>query len=202
MFIGDAIHNLRSALDHATWDLLGFDGGVQDSRTAFPCCGGTVAEYEAMCMKINTPSGDTKKFLNSFSAYPGGKGNDIFRLHRLDIIDKHRELVPVVHIASIDNLRVTHPNGRVDRLSCDQFREGPSNTAMMTLGKGERLIIEVDQYTKTTVDMFFDEVDFSQRLPVSKVLLHLSKTVEDCLSKFREFVSQRHSYPSSDILEV
>lgn len=72
----------------------------------------------------------------------------------------------------------------------------------MTLGRGERLVIEVDSYTRANVDMFFEEADFYQRLPVIKTLEHLTSTVESCLWKFREFVSQRHSYPSTEILGI
>src|SRR4051812_22737698 len=33
LILGDAIHNLHSALDQATWELLGLDDGTQDKHT-------------------------------------------------------------------------------------------------------------------------------------------------------------------------
>lgn len=72
LLIGDAIHNLRSALDHATWELLGLDGGTQEGCT-FPCTKGSAADYEGMCKGIRTPRDDTKEFFKTFSAYPDGE---------------------------------------------------------------------------------------------------------------------------------
>jgi hypothetical protein len=199
LLIGDAIHNLRSALDHATWELLGLDGGTQDG-CAFPCCKGSVADYEGMCKGIQTPRGDTKKFFMNFSAYPGGKGEDVLRLHQLNIIDKHRTLMPIIHIASLDDLKVTRPNGQIGRLSVNQFRQGPCNTFRLMVDKGgEKLNIEADQETGPNVDIFFNEVAFFKHMPIIGVLQHLSITVERCLWQFRDFVSQRDANSSSDL---
>ncbi len=49
--IGDAVHNLRTALDHATWELVGIDGGKQDRRLAFPSSR-IKADYKAACRRI------------------------------------------------------------------------------------------------------------------------------------------------------
>jgi len=200
LFIGDIVQNLRSALDHATWELIERDGGTRDKQTAFPCCEGTIDDYKAVCRKrIKTICGDTKQFFEDFLAYPEGKGKDLVRLHRLAITDRHKELTPIVHIASIENLKVTHSNGRVERVSRKHFREGSSSFVIPKLTKGEGLIIEVDQETKPTAEIFLDEVDFAQWIPLLKGIAGLSRTVEDCLWQFRNFVSQRHAYLSSDV---
>jgi hypothetical protein len=36
LILGDAIQNLRAALDHTVWQLVGFHGGEPDSRNQFP----------------------------------------------------------------------------------------------------------------------------------------------------------------------
>src|SRR5262249_26153041 len=51
--IGDAIHNLRAALDHMTWELVGMHGGTQDHRLQFPS-GRDRNEFEAHCKRIKT----------------------------------------------------------------------------------------------------------------------------------------------------
>jgi hypothetical protein len=35
LILGDAIHNLRTSLDHAAWELIGIDSGTQDRFTPF-----------------------------------------------------------------------------------------------------------------------------------------------------------------------
>jgi hypothetical protein len=45
LIIGDAIHNLRTVLDHAMWELIGLDGGTQDRRTFLPT-GDSRQKYE------------------------------------------------------------------------------------------------------------------------------------------------------------
>src|SRR5262245_27971487 len=71
LIAGDAIHNLRAALDHATWELVGIDGGKQDRNLAFPA-GKTSTDYECACNGIQTPRDDTKRFLLSLAAYADG----------------------------------------------------------------------------------------------------------------------------------
>jgi hypothetical protein len=38
LIVGDAIHNLRSALDHLAWQLVEAGGGTPDRNTYFPIC--------------------------------------------------------------------------------------------------------------------------------------------------------------------
>ena len=48
LIIGDAIHNMRIALDHAIWELVGLDGGTQDRYLKFPT-GDNRIDFEASC---------------------------------------------------------------------------------------------------------------------------------------------------------
>lgn len=92
--LGDAVHCARSALDYLAWQLVIAGGGTPNTTTMFP-----ISETED---KFNT---DYKRRLRGASALamasvralqPFGGGDDRFwRLHRLDIEDKHRLLVPV-----------------------------------------------------------------------------------------------------------
>ena len=51
LILGDAVHNLRTALDHATWELFGLYSGAQDKTTQFPVSKERQA-YEATCNKM------------------------------------------------------------------------------------------------------------------------------------------------------
>jgi hypothetical protein len=87
LIIGDAIHNLRAALDHATWELIGLDGGTQDRYLKFPT-GDNRINYEASCKGLKTPREDTKKFFIALAVYKGGAGNILYTLNLLDNADK------------------------------------------------------------------------------------------------------------------
>ena len=57
LIISDAMHQLRSALDHLLWELLQIDGGTQDRAAQFPT-GTNSAEYVKSCNLIKTPRQD------------------------------------------------------------------------------------------------------------------------------------------------
>ncbi|WP_141754335.1 hypothetical protein [Streptomyces agglomeratus] len=92
--LGDAVHSARSALDYLAWQLVIAGGGTPNFQTMFP-----ISETEA---KFN---GNYEWRLQGASASavvavqalrPFGGGDDRFwRLHSLDIEDKHRLLIPV-----------------------------------------------------------------------------------------------------------
>ncbi len=94
--IGDAIHNLRSALDHLAGELCVASGGTPDNGTAFPIWENVplVSEIDAeITRKIPSASVEVTDGIKELQPYKGGKGDILWRLHMLDIIDKHRVLI-------------------------------------------------------------------------------------------------------------
>jgi hypothetical protein len=103
LVIGDALHNLRAALDYA-WvgTIERFFPGTVDPYTKFP-----IRETEqdikgalnSRRIETNVPN-LFKRVVSDIKPYRGG--NDaIYRLHHLDIRDKHALLIPVVNAISI-----------------------------------------------------------------------------------------------------
>src|SRR5262245_318419 len=56
LVLGDAIHNLRSALDHVAYDMVIRDGGDIDDRNLHFPIGEDRRRFEAACDRIKTPS--------------------------------------------------------------------------------------------------------------------------------------------------
>jgi len=191
LMAGDAVHNLRTALDHATWELIGIDGGTQDKSTAFQTSAND-RDYEAACNGIKTPRSDTKKFFISLAAFPGGAGEKFYHLHHLDISDKHKVVTPVIGIATVDHLKLMNPDGQVmvEVKNCS-FRMGPDGSAGLVGGFGPLASVRVDQDAKATLRVLFGEVEFFQGLPLIKTLMELSDAVEVCMGQFEEFVVSR-----------
>jgi hypothetical protein len=95
LITGDAVHNLKSALDHLIWQLVIADGGKPDEmRTEFPIWG-SEAKFEAS--KPGNAKGLSEgalKVLYGLKPYKGGNAA-LWLLSRLDIIDKHRLVLAV-----------------------------------------------------------------------------------------------------------
>ncbi len=115
LIIGDTIHNLRTALDHLTWEVVGIDGGTQDRHLTFRT-GDCRDSFEASCKGIITPSDWVKDLHISLEVFPGGRGNNLYTLHMLDNLDKHTVITPVVRATTHPDFRVLDPDGRVQQV--------------------------------------------------------------------------------------
>ena len=108
VIIGDAVNNLRAALDHMTWDAVGRDRGKRDHRLYFPT-GSDRVEFESKCEKLQARyfvRSSVVAILKSLEAFPYGRGGVLYALHRLNNADKHRALTPIVGIGKV-NFRLT-----------------------------------------------------------------------------------------------
>jgi hypothetical protein len=96
---GDVIHNLRSALDHLVWHLIAVSKKPGDT-VGFPIFNNSSGYKSGRYGKVKGMSKLAIKAIDRYKPYK--RGNDaLWRLHRLDIIDKHRHLVTAgVHVTS------------------------------------------------------------------------------------------------------
>lgn len=91
---GDALQNLRSALDHLIWQLHKVNG-TNGTESHFPT-GNSEATYKATLHKAKKYfRKDAMDLLYEVEAYKGGKGEFLWKLNRLNNIDKHRLLITV-----------------------------------------------------------------------------------------------------------
>ncbi len=96
LIAGDAIHNLRSALDYLACQLVAIGTGkLPGSHVYFPI-GNDAADYESRCSgQVKGARQDAIKAIDAIEPYKGGKGHQLWILHKLDIADKHRLLLTV-----------------------------------------------------------------------------------------------------------
>ncbi|MER0203622.1 MAG: hypothetical protein DU480_07130 [Nitrosomonas sp.] len=98
LIIGDAVHNMRAALDHLVWRLVELGGGLPGRRTCFPVGRRSKVEFERDLPQALAGANSTAiAFIRRLKPYEGGN-RVLSRLHALDIADKHR-LVLVVGAA-------------------------------------------------------------------------------------------------------
>lgn len=95
---GDVIHNLRAALDHLIWQLVIADGGKPEENPdayAFPIWDAKAKYESGFPGKAKGVSKPALKRLRRLQPYKGGNGDALWRIHYLDIVDKHRLLLTV-----------------------------------------------------------------------------------------------------------
>lgn len=109
--VGDIVHNLRSSLDHVAWQLVLLDGGQPDDRTAFPLHETrTNRKGNPRQLTIEPDIGDPRIMAAVEAMQPFSEANyghdpaadALGIVGRLDNIDKHRLLLPVVHMIDHD----------------------------------------------------------------------------------------------------
>jgi len=106
LIVGDALHNLRSALDFAMSDIEFVATGARDPYTSFPIRDTRDQLMAAVGggLKKKAPEAVIHHIVNSVQPYEGGNGHPIWSLHALDIEDKHRLLIAkkdVTHVKTI-----------------------------------------------------------------------------------------------------
>lgn len=97
LIIGDAVHNLRAALDLIVFELIG-GKAPKPKAVQFPFTK-NVQTFKATCgqRQIDVAGKHIRRVIDDLQPYPGG--NDLlYGLHDLDIADKHQLLLPVASI--------------------------------------------------------------------------------------------------------
>lgn len=97
LIAGDAIQNLRSALDHLAYHLvsLGPSAAGHGDKIYFPI-GESAKEFKSRLQQLRKRlRPDAIRPLEAVEAYENGSGEILWHLHCLNIIDKHRLLLTV-----------------------------------------------------------------------------------------------------------
>ena len=115
--IGDAVHNLKCALDYIWLETITRLVPAGDwERTKFPAYPTQdMLECKLRDLQINISAPHFFDFLvTKIKAYRGGDFA-IWPVHKLDVGDKHRLLIPVIHYSSISDIYAEDQNGEIHR---------------------------------------------------------------------------------------
>jgi hypothetical protein len=117
LIAGDAVHNLRSALDIAWVEIVNTVGKGATGTTYFPITLHHPRKWLESVLTENAgidPSSRIFHFLvNDVKGYKGGDG-DILALHNLDINDKHFLLIPMLTNTGVKGVELEYPDGTAD----------------------------------------------------------------------------------------
>ena len=196
LIAGDAIHNTRTALDHLAYRLVCVETGESGpfNDVYFPI-GDTPEHYKARLGRIiERLRPDAIEAINAIQPYEGGRGHDLWCLHRLDIIDKHR--LPLA-VGSTNRFESMAPSVRAGYakhfLSVSSL---PSGSVMLTTpafvhfplqaGNTLRTVLKADIEEKVyfQFDVAFDEPGIFRGESVIVTIHQLHKRVRDILMCF------------------
>ena len=186
LMAGDAIHNLRSALDHLAWQLVLANGQTPGNQTAFPIFD-DAARYQAGRNRyIQGMAQSAVDAIDATKPYKGG--NDaLWVLHRLDIADKHHALLTTL-------TSLVSAEFHVNRSFLDpRFRFGAfSLPGIKGLIEGQVFFTrqpEVHKEVNLTFDVSLSEAGVIERKPLSPMLDQMFETVDTLILAFTAYLS-------------
>ncbi len=155
--IGDAIHNLRCALDHTMWELMGWDGGAQDRHTQFPVRDDKT-NFDSACNGIRTPSEWIKHLFIGFECFQTGRGEVFYLINSLDNSDKHRVIAPVLRATIHPPFQIFYEDGTPFlRMKGNQYIGGiEGNVEIAQVPEGG--YVELDDNANCTPSVFLPNV--------------------------------------------
>lgn len=146
--IGDAIHNLRTALDLLACELVR-SNGKSDKDVHFPFAESATALAEAIKKRnMDRANAAVVALLQTSAPYKGG--NEALRaIHDLDIMDKHQALIP-----RSDMIEAPEVPGLESVIK--GYRMGPVRAGMSFAAMGQHVAIPVGFQIKGRVSLTFE----------------------------------------------
>jgi hypothetical protein len=171
-FIGDCIHNLRSALDLAAVQLVKVQGD-DGKGVYFPFTDdASKLDGAIAARKINKAAPGVEAYIRSLKPYPGG--NDALRaIHDLDIMDKHQLIIPTADAIGIPHLRI----GTNEFSNCSF---GPLRDGMVPFSFPRAANVQFGQKFYPTLIITFGDGYFARK-PAIETLYELVRLVTEII---------------------
>jgi hypothetical protein len=210
--VGDAVHNLRSSLDLLVCEMIRAEGNAVQSNSGFP-----VFKSATACANAFNPGlpGQVKgapqsaiDLIKAANPYKGAN-NAFWRLHQLDITDKHKLLVPVGMAQGViihDILRILALNPDLaDKLTTPQKLGLPRDASIpkrrFPLPDGteiyrvpargrDDLMTQMRMYPEFTFEVAFGEGEVVKGEPLFPALYELAQFVEGFIKSVEVLFSQ------------
>ena len=119
LIAGDAIHNLKTALDFAWMSTLRKHVPIANLDCAkfpvYPSRRELESALNGVPINARSNSALFELLVSDIQPFEGGHNGVIYVLHKLDICDKHLLLLGLVPLAGIDGIRVQRPDGETVR---------------------------------------------------------------------------------------
>lgn len=177
LVLGDAIHNLRTALDLLASDLARLNG-KSPKGVSFPFAS-DASGLKKQIKKKNFDRAGPKAVQLLHKIGPHRDGNKALGgLHDLDLMDKHQLILPVLHAFRADKLHLKGPTGEL----VADFISGPGDGFSITAGP-------LDEATLDSITFFTGFGDDAPKVffekPILETLESLAQLVGSIIESFR-----------------
>lgn len=182
--VGDAIHNIRTSLDHAYCALVTANGNTISRYTTFPFHKDRMSAKASLEGHIKSglaPSADVINLILDVIQPFEDAGNDFYGIHALDIADKHHSLIPSDMVMGIDQFTLydaagskKHSISGMSLVIPDGYEKG-----IMRVDGGDVAKLEGDP--RAAFDICFGQGEFFERQSIIGTLQRLRELVRDTL---------------------
>jgi hypothetical protein len=195
LMAGDAIHNLRSALDHVMWELLERNDNTPTRKTGFPIYDSPEKFKAEYPRKVQGASQAAVDLILAAKPYKGGN-EPLWWLHELDVIDKHRVLLAVGSAARYDgfHLAIDHPAFPFKPHTVMPFSAAGLGRPIYPLENGTKLCAmgpamfpdgaKMHVNAEFAFDVAFGEPGLAEGEPILPTLHHLTKVTKGVIRSF------------------
>lgn len=190
LIIGDAIHNLRSALDIAYCELVAHVGGTPTDWTRFMFFKDRQELVDRLGKGVMQCAPDIVDLLADVVKPYLTANNPLCALHDLDIADKHLLLLPIFSVArlQVTNLRLTGlatvTIGKADLIL-------GKGGILKVVGMPVRFEMQFDDNMKPSFKIAFGKGQALEGQPVIPTLHQLSQLVSGVIDTFAHAISTR-----------
>lgn len=182
LILGDAIHSLRSSLDHVATAIIGFD----DRNAYFPFHG-EVTQF-VTCAKVaaieKASPGLGRYIVDEIRPYTAGN-YPLWALNKLDVIDKHKLIIPALGLTT-----VTIPC-LYDEVSRNRFE---NTTCHVRAGEAFRPLgyaagkLQLEGKVKASFAVTFPQGGVFENQPIIPTLMQLHQIVSETIESIERFV--------------
>ena len=180
LIVGDAIHNLRSALDHVVVQITGIDADFMGLPT-----GKKRYDIESKSTSYKTIKQTAPPFaqfiLDEIQPYSGGKFK-IWELGKLDIIDKHKLIIPTINISSLMNFEVEYERGI--RFTNAMAEVGAGGVVNIAIAPGA---IKIHNHGKPAVNIRFGPGTPFENQAVLETIANLAELTSQAIQALETF---------------
>jgi len=181
LIIGDAVHNLRAALDLTVYEMISLAGATPTKWLRFPfrdTRDELIAVLNGAEINIAGPW-LIDLIVNKIKPYKGGD-TLLCALHDLDILDKHRLLIPTLSITKLAGVNAMSGGIVFKSISFTVSQNGRINF----LSSGAD--IEITDYGQPSFNILFDKGQILEGYPLFPTLHRLSQLVSDIVQAIEE----------------
>lgn len=188
VIIGDIVHNLRSALDHAACDLAkskSIKFPFNEERSKFFDAEGAFECKRTLALDSARPGLGTY-IIDTIKPYKAGNGL-LWSVNKLNNIDKHEAIVPTVSPVSAEVNDLIHIENQI---SVQKITMRADSTGFLPIGNLPYGTVEIRGEVFVTLQLLFGRIAAVDRLPVIPALIDMADAVGESLIGIESFISK------------